>query len=193
MNIINNPTAEDLASLRTKDTVHVWIIKNTLPSSKNPLIQTIINRYISGQFTICKNQHGKPFLQCNEQPPLHLSISHSGSYLVLALSFASPLGVDIEEIKDRPHWPKIAARYRFKSSCLETFYQEWTAREAFIKTVDIGLFTGLATINTEENEENFRIGTTALSHKIYFQQYDDYIVALCLNLSTNNYLKYFHI
>ncbi len=191
MPIKNDPNQSDTERLKSIDSAHIWIIKNTLPKSSNPLIKDIIGRYIPGEINILKDAKGKPY---SEHPStLHLSIAHSGSYLVLALSFVAAVGVDIELIKPRSQWLRISQRYSFKSSSLLAFYRDWTAREAFAKNVGVGVWASFNSIQTREDEEHYRIGFEKLSHEIDFQEIDNHIVALCVESPTNKYLKYFSI
>jgi phosphopantetheinyl transferase len=69
---------------------------------------------------------GKPALA---ESDIQFSLSHSGGLALLAISSQNSIGVDIE--------PDDPAR--------ESALLEWTAREAYLKAVGLGLAAGLAT------------------------------------------------
>ena len=88
------------------------------------------------QIRIIKNEHGKPFVE-NEK--IHLSISHSGLFVAVALSKQNECGIDIEEIS-----PKIdRIKHRFMrdkemnslnaEDKIDELYIYWTAKEALYK------------------------------------------------------------
>jgi 4'-phosphopantetheinyl transferase len=82
------------------------------------------------------NVFGKPQLKNGS---LHISISHSGEYSAVITSNSSPVGIDIEQLKERIHRIKdrfltpaedqnIGADHR-----LEKLYIAWGAKEALYK------------------------------------------------------------
>ena len=96
--------------------------------------------------------HGKPEL---EGQALFFNISHSGDYLLLAVSAENQVGVDIELIKQRSHLSVLADRcfacneHLYWSDLpdidkLEFFYRFWVAKEAFVKAVGRGIALGLS-------------------------------------------------
>jgi 4'-phosphopantetheinyl transferase len=97
------------------------------------------------------NAHGKPALL---DQPLFFNLSHTGDYLLIAVSDQPQIGVDIEQIRSRPgladiaqrcfstqelnHWQSLPENQR-----LALFYRLWTKKEAFVKAVGRGLALGL--------------------------------------------------
>ncbi|MFI1398425.1 4'-phosphopantetheinyl transferase family protein [Streptomyces sp. NPDC020681] len=92
----------------------------------------------------CGGPHGKP------QPPepLHLSLSHSGGLVVVAIAHSTPVGVDVEEIS--PYSDDVAARVlapqeRAVLAALPPparpvgFTRYWTRKEALLKSTGDGL------------------------------------------------------
>ena len=60
------------------------------------LQQAVLKSFgISEPLTIIKGEHGKPALR--DHPKIHFNLSHSGNFVVCALS-SQPVGVDIEQI-----------------------------------------------------------------------------------------------
>lgn len=81
---------------------------------------------------------GKPFLK--DQPHIHFSLSHSGPWAVCAIGNA-PLGVDVEQPRCTM---EIARRFFRKDELPETEDKDfllrlWTAKEAFVKAIGLGL------------------------------------------------------
>ncbi len=87
--------------------------------------------------------YGKPYIADAES--FHFNISHSGAFVVLAVSDA-PVGVDIEQTVP-VEWRGISESFGEKEremlteavDPLECFYRIWTIREAFAKEEGIGL------------------------------------------------------
>lgn len=111
-------------------------------------------------FTFQVGAHGKPDLlypapdvrlseQTPHHAPIHFNISHSADLVALAFCFDSPVGIDIESIKDSAYIERIIRRFFHPSeyaffSRLEdkqkkkVFFRSWTAREAFLKALGTG-------------------------------------------------------
>lgn len=95
---------------------------------------------------------GKPYLK--GFPNLFFNLSHSGSYVVLAMS-NQEVGVDLQEIK--PTNFKIAKRFFTKEEAESVesiqeeeqksrmFFRLWAAKESYIKLTGKGLAQGLDT------------------------------------------------
>lgn len=87
-------------------------------------------------------EQGKPYLKGNE---IYFSLSHSGEYCLLGI-FDSPIGVDIQEMRDIDH-RKLGERY-FNKKDLDrsSFYSLWSKKEAEIKCDGKGLSLGFIDI-----------------------------------------------
>lgn len=88
------------------------------------------------------NQYGKPAFARSGAP--HFNMSHSGDRIVLAVDERTPVGVDIEILRPRRTWQRIAADYfgeveRLRllalpqAEQLPAFWRGWTLREAVLK------------------------------------------------------------
>lgn len=103
--------------------------------------------------TIVKTEYGKPYLI--DYPNCHFNISHSGDFLLIAISQLGAVGIDIEQIKsysrdfsalvakcfatsEQHYWHNLADNEK-----VAEFYRFWTRKEAFVKAVGRGLAMGL--------------------------------------------------
>jgi 4'-phosphopantetheinyl transferase len=82
--------------------------------------------------------------------PVHFSTAHSGAMAAFALCGESPLGVDIEVVRELPDLPTLVgavlsereqAKWRSlpKARRLHAFFDVWTRKEAFLKGTGQGL------------------------------------------------------
>jgi 4'-phosphopantetheinyl transferase len=93
-----------------------------------------------------RGRHGKPALAAER---IHFNISHSRDRLLIAVSHAGPVGVDIEHMREIDagwlarnwfsereyrEWTAMPASARHAA-----FFHGWTRKEAFIKATGLGL------------------------------------------------------
>jgi 4'-phosphopantetheinyl transferase len=119
------------------------------------LLRTILGTYLDrppGSLRFVANGHGKPGLDpnLNIDLPICFNLSHSGPWVVYALTLGRDLGVDIEQI--RPEFGGFAIAERFfalgeiaelralpEASRALAFFHGWTRKEAYIKAKGKGL------------------------------------------------------
>ncbi|MFC0865702.1 4'-phosphopantetheinyl transferase family protein [Sphaerimonospora cavernae] len=103
-----------------------------------------VDRWCSG----CGKAHGKPHIRTGEEP-LHVSVSHSGNRVVVAVTTVGPLGVDVEAVPSGP----VDALARCALSPAElpalravpeserraAFARLWVRKEAVLKATGHGL------------------------------------------------------
>ena len=133
-----------------------------------------------------KNKYGKPYIKgCDN---LHFNVSHSGLWVVAALSECA-VGIDIEEKKA---FDFLAIGERFfaaeeiqallhASDQLDYFYLIWTMKESLIKHVGMGLSLPLNAFSIRTDSENGSF-TFYEDECYWFQPYaihDDYKMAVC--------------
>jgi 4'-phosphopantetheinyl transferase len=89
---------------------------------------------------------------------ISFNISHSGEYVICAISETIQLGVDLEEIKEIPieDFTNLFARQEWDEvidgeNKLQAFYTLWTKKEAFLKAVGCGLSQPLNEVVIENN------------------------------------------
>ena len=121
------------------------------------VLRILLGRYLkvdpkAVQFKSGKNK--KPELENNFGRNLHFNISHSGDYILIAVS-ATEVGVDVEAM-DASFTYKNLLSFGFnpqeidfiESSNLpyQTFYQLWTRKESLLKATGKGLVDGLSLV-----------------------------------------------
>jgi 4'-phosphopantetheinyl transferase len=128
-----------------------WLIRQVL-SKRTGGVSGMV-RYGYGKF-------GKPFLI--DHPAIHFSLAHSGEFIAAAFS-DTPVGIDLEEIKDDPHLADTAKvfmspeEYRHFTSLsgdarLQFFYRTWTAKESYLKYTGEGLVDALQGIHIRNKD-----------------------------------------
>lgn len=94
------------------------------------------------------NEHGKPALAL--ESGIHFNISHSGGWVAVAFARQVSVGVDIECVSDTRSMDSIVRRFFHPQEAQVYgglseeqkrifFYEHWTAREAALKALGIGL------------------------------------------------------
>ena len=126
------------------------------------LLRSILGRYLNVeprelQFT--HGPHGKPELT-GAGYSLRFNLSHSGDLMLLAVSHAHEVGVDVEQVREGLNTDELAASYfahaeaealRHLPDAERTlrFFELWTATEARLKASGDGLANGTTIINPD--------------------------------------------
>ena len=91
----------------------------------------------------CGRAHGRPRVPGSG---LHLSVSHSGDIVVVAVSVDGPVGVDVEQVTGRGFFDHVAlisrvfdASERAHITNAGEFLTSWTRKEAVLKATGNGL------------------------------------------------------
>lgn len=105
-------------------------------------------------------EHGKPMISSAQNPnQVEFNLSHAGNYVMLGIDDSTPIGVDIEQIKDKDH-TNIAERFfhpleveqiKNASEPNDCFFQIWTLKEAVVKALGAGISFGLEKFAVEAN------------------------------------------
>ena len=126
----------------------VGIAKNT---DRDLLLDKVAREYFNinnlayEKLTLSKLSNGKPYIANSN---LHVSLSHSGEYLAIALS-PTIVGVDIQK-KENIDYQKIAKRYGFNAKDINEFYQKFTLAESEAKIEGNGLAYALKKVEQIE-------------------------------------------
>ena len=136
---------------------------------------------------------GKPYLKYPKIKNLEFNLSHSGDWIVFAISHEK-IGIDIEKI--RPIDTKIAEDYfteqeiislsKNKIKKLENFYKLWTLKESYVKALGKGLSIKLKSFYFEYGKNNIiNLIPNHKRKKWNFYQYNlekKYIVSICIDI-----------
>lgn len=113
----------------------------------------MLHRVLGDCSSLAKSIYGKPYLahkkRLNASPEsdLAFSISHSGTYVVLALATRGLIGCDVQQ-QEEQNYHRLAQKafhaeeLRQLEASLDkklTFYRLWTLRESFLKACGCGL------------------------------------------------------
>lgn len=114
------------------------------------LLRRLLGKYLNqpaDSFLFEKGLHGKPFLR---DTPIHFNLSHSAGYVAITFSTDTPVGIDIEKVRQNIRIDNLVTRFfhpdelgDFSSMSLEQkldfLFRRWTIREAFLKGIGTGL------------------------------------------------------
>lgn len=147
-----------------------------------------------------RNLYGKPFVVGS---PYHYSISHSGDWVVCAIS-DNEVGIDIEEIKPIDfsltsgfftYSERLALNTQPNDKKLEYFYALWTLKESYIKYLGTGLSTPPDSFSFRLNGEKAVLSDPVRMPAPHFKQYivdSRHKCALCSSTveSHNDFIMY---
>lgn len=134
------------------------------------------------------NEYGKPYLRNNE---LYFNISHSGDYVVCAIS-KYEIGIDIQQIKKindlivQKKFTKDEQKYVFDDL---SFTRVWTLKESYIKAIGKGLYQKLDEVETIKNSQFSKIGNYQFQSIII----DNYCLSICYNKQDRFKIEFEHI
>jgi 4'-phosphopantetheinyl transferase len=104
--------------------------------------------------------HGKPTLAGPQASSVHFSLSRADDLALIAIAPGTPLGVDVEALREQPGLLDVADRYfdlgeaaalagMTQADRMRAFYRYWTCKEAVAKARGEGLSIGLDRIQLE--------------------------------------------
>jgi len=132
-----------------------------------------------GQVAFCYGPKGKPAL-ADASSSLRFNASNSGNLAAFAFTEGCELGIDVEQVRPVPEMERIAARFFAPGEASEllalpevdrpqAFFNCWTRKEAYIKSVGDGLFVPLdsfrVTLRPGERAEMLELGGSAEAAK----------------------------
>jgi 4'-phosphopantetheinyl transferase len=127
-------------------------------------LRQLIGRYTDsdpGALRFLIQEHGKPALAGGG---IEFNASHSGDVVVLAFARATPVGVDVEQVRPMPDALDIArrffsseetARLEGAAGVEEEFFTVWTLKEAIVKALGKGLSAGLDSFTVPARADRF--------------------------------------
>tara|TARA_R110002049_G_scaffold3544_8_gene26464 strand:- start:1831 stop:2553 length:723 start_codon:yes stop_codon:yes gene_type:complete len=128
------------------DAPHLWLCRRNAVSTSSAFCRAVLSRYAPvrpDEWRFAAGRHGKPCL-ADLSVELEFNLSHSGEWLIFAISRAAALGVDIEHTGKARDVMRLARRFfsGTETADLEAlpearrrqrFYDYWTLKEATVK------------------------------------------------------------
>ncbi len=142
-------------------------------------LRDLLGRYLNQDpvtLTFNYTPRGKPYLKSSI--PIQFNVSHSNELGILAFGWTDPIGVDVEYQRDMSDWVQLADRFfspqeaqtvRRAPQQQQTFFQLWTAKEAYLKATGEGL-AGL-----DETEIDLSQGSPQLQGQSHLWQLTQWI------------------
>ena len=146
---------EGVPSLGAQD-VHLWLCSRDRVTDSDEFKRLVLSRYASvepsdWQFSL--NVQGKPGL-VGSAHALDFNLSHTGDWLVCAVTAGTPVGVDLEFCNPDREVMKLARRFFRQEEVAalqacskdrqgDQFYDFWTLKEAAVKARGEALVPGL--------------------------------------------------
>lgn len=149
-----------------------------------------------------RHSHGKPFIEGN---PIFFNLSHSNGCVVVAISKAVELGVDVEYLEGDHDFDALIARFFSmderrayeafsQNDRREAFFRAWTRKEAYLKATGLGLSFPLnqfsVSLDSSENHSLISVsGDVAVRSKWTLMTrtlLDNYFVSLAAPLQEVN-------
>ena len=138
-------------------------------------------------FTYTYGPHGKPYIAGEKS--IHFSLSHSGEYVLLAVSDRE-VGADIQQIKD-VRFDTLAKHFMTEEEYgqwnrepeearKELFYQIWAGKEAYLKLTGEGMTAGFRTVYYDDAKQTM-VDSRCLENEVetIWGSVDGYQFAVC--------------
>ncbi len=117
------------------------------------MLRRLLGRYMQidpAQVEFSYGEFGKPEVKCAGEARVRFSVSHSGDMALFAITRARRVGVDVERVRAMSGDGRFAAQLFAASENARlaalgeqerrgAFFQLWTAKEAYLKAVGMGL------------------------------------------------------
>ncbi|PFJ04300.1 4'-phosphopantetheinyl transferase [Bacillus cereus] len=183
-NLISNEKRE-----RMKRLLNLCDINRTLMGDL--LIRSLIcqkYKINNEEISFIYNEYGKPFVE--KFPEFHFNISHSGEWVVCATANFN-VGIDIEKVSTIETL-KLANEFFSEEEFYDLsnlnsdeqinyFYDLWTLKESYIKTIGKGLYIPLNSFSIKK-ESRTLISYKNIPRNFYFRQYNidpNYKISVC--------------
>lgn len=117
------------------------------------LVRTVLSKYVSMEprdWLFTADRYQRPRIANSAAPRIDFNISHTRSLIVLAITSGRAVGVDAEDVTDRPSLIELADQFfsRDEVAALralpsqmhcERFFSCWTLKESYLKARGVGL------------------------------------------------------
>lgn len=135
------------------------------------VVDTLKQKGLSFDYTITKNQNGKPYFLYNDK--IHFNISNTKSYVAIVL-YDKQIGLDIEYLRQNKQ--NLATRFFHpmeqkyllvnKTNYDYAFTQLWTIKEAYVKMTGTGIADNFSKYNLAPKIFAFNQSYNAYNHRI---------------------------
>lgn len=140
-----------------EEDLHLWLCSRERVADSDAFKRGVLGRYVDAApecLEFEEGEHGKPAL-VGAPRPLEFNLSHSGDWLICAVTGGIPVGVDLEFCNPRRASLKVAKRF-FRAaevavleSCSDSlltqrFFDFWTLKESAVKARGEALAPGLS-------------------------------------------------
>lgn len=198
----------NLGELLTREELHQQTRYHFADDRKRYLVtratvRTVLSRYASiaaGDWTFADNEYGRPEITNGhpEAAGLCFNITHARGLIALAISRHRALGIDVENLNERPASISIAQRLFSPVEATELarlpqellhhrFLEYWTFKESYIKARGMGLSLPLDQFSFHFPHERAvrlaidpQLGDDGNRWRFWqFQPAPDYLLALC--------------
>lgn len=170
---------EDIISSLTEDELAKAKRFKLVDDQKRSILSSYLLKYVLKINNICEtniiyNEYGKPYLENN---PFYFNISHSGNYVVCALS-SFEVGVDIEKNRSTH---ELVLKNCFTKDEFDyvtndaLFTKVWTLKESYIKFLGTGLKTKLNSFSVISNNNIMHIDNVVFTSL----SVEDYQLSIC--------------
>ena len=128
------------------------------------------------ELAIAVSTNGKPYL--NQKENIKFSISHTEGFAGIAFSRNHEIGIDVENRDRNTNVDEVAKKVftPIEREIINTksgidkrklFFRFWTSKEAFLKSIGLGLGLDPKKVNLSLQTENRKYGTLECSHIHY--------------------------
>jgi 4'-phosphopantetheinyl transferase len=120
---------------------------------------------LPGALQFTAGAHGRPVL--DGHPALSFNVSHAGEHALIAISDTRTVGIDIERIDPALAWRELAGlvctdEEQHAIACRppprrsEAFFRCWSAKEAVLKALGVGIAGGLRAVAADPLSEGMQ-------------------------------------
>jgi len=125
--------------------------------STRALVRTTLSHYTGHDPRVWEfqtNNHGKPAVARPSGVDLQFNLSHSGRWVLCAVTKAGEVGVDVEAVREVPKAMELARRFFSSAEAAAlsnvpvedrhlAFLRYWTLKESYVKACGVGLLMPL--------------------------------------------------
>jgi 4'-phosphopantetheinyl transferase len=142
------------------DEIHLWRLAYRREHRRAPL-RAVLGGYLglpAAEVALVAGAHGRPELAPVHDRSLRFNWSHSGGCALVAVARGISPGIDLEQLRPRARALELARRFFTADEAAAlaalpeaarstAFLQQWTAKEAVLKSLGRGIAFGLHRLN----------------------------------------------